>query len=57
VTHERSGTEEESTNISQQPDAEKKKENPELSEEELKKVSGGRKAGGTPPEFLTLPQR
>jgi bacteriocin-like protein len=31
----------ESTNISPQPDAEKKKGNTELNEEELKKVSGG----------------
>jgi bacteriocin-like protein len=37
-----------STNISPQPDTENKKKSTELSEEELKKVSGGRKAGGDP---------
>ena len=34
----------ETTNISPQPDAENKKESTELSEEELKKVTGGREA-------------
>jgi bacteriocin-like protein len=38
--------------ISPQPDAEsEKKRSTELSEEELKKVSGGRKAGGGPIDY------
>jgi bacteriocin-like protein len=43
------------TTISPQPDAENKKQSAELSEEELKKVTGGTPTATTKPQTQSLP--